>query len=250
MVQVLRWEYAQDDPDGVARHIVAPTTNGGCRHIMESVISRSHETEKVMLEGFTRLVLRHRGLVVVAWVALALGGVVAAGSLGSAFSKQFSIPGKAIAVSGRIAHEFGAGGQTAPLVGVINAAGEDLGSPAGEHHAEAVFARMAAVAPGSRLASYRTTGDRAFLSADRHTEFALVFPAARGGGGQLSAAQVAAVRRAADAVPVAGAQVHVTGLDALRNTTSTGKGNGVVTEAMLGAIGALAVLAFVFASLM
>ena len=174
--------------------------------------------------------------------------MLAAGSLGSAFSKQFSIPGKAIMVSARIAHEFGAGGQTAPLVGVVTAPGENLAAPAHARAAQAVFARMAASAPGSRLASYDTTGDPAFLSPDRHTEFALVFPPAHGGGGELTAAQVAAVRRAAEAVPVVGARVHVTGLDALRNTTSTGKGNGVVVEAMLGALGALAVLAFVFAS--
>ncbi|HWE13587.1 MAG TPA: MMPL family transporter, partial [Solirubrobacteraceae bacterium] len=173
---------------------------------------------------------------------------VAAGSLGSALSTQFSIPGKAIAVSARIAHEFGAGGQTAPLVGVIDTPGEKLASAAYARRTDAVFARMAAAAPGSRLASYATTGDPAFLSADRHTEFALVFPPAHAGGGELTAPQVAAVRRAADAMGLAGAQVHVTGLDALRNTTSTGGGNGVVVEAMLGALGALAVLAFVFAS--
>ncbi len=198
--------------------------------------------------SLTRWVLRHRLLVVVSWLALAVGGIVAAGSLGSAFSKQFSIPGRAIAVNARIAHEFGAGGQSAPLVGVISAPGRDLSSPTYARQAQGVFGRMAEAAPGSRLASVGTTGDRAFLSADRHAEFALLFPP-RSDAGQLTTAQVAAIRRAASALPVAGGRVHVTGLDALRDTTETGKGNGVVVEAMIGALGALAVLAFVFASL-
>ena len=198
-----------------------------------------------MIGSLTRWVLRHRVLVVVVWMVLASGGVMAAGSLGSAFSQQFSFPGKAIAVSGRIAHEFGAGGTTAPLVGVISA---PRAAPAVSRRAQSVFAAMAAAEPGSRLASYATTGDRAFVSSDRHTEFALLFPPSAAVGGQLSARQVAVVRRAADVVSVPGAQVNVTGLDALRNAVSTGTGNGVVVEAMLGALGALAVLAFVFAS--
>ena len=198
-----------------------------------------------MLISLTRWVLRHRLLVVLVWLAATGGGIVAAGSLGSAFSKRFSIPGRAIAVSDRIAHRFGAGGQTAPLVGVIVAARQRLDSPFSARQADAVFAHMAAAAPGSRLASFETTGDRAFLSADRHTEFALLFPSAGADGGQVPANQVFAVRHGADAVRLRGAGVYVTGLDALRNSTSSGKGNGVVVEAMLGA---LAVLAFVFAS--
>jgi putative drug exporter of the RND superfamily len=210
--------------------------------------ARTLGTEEVMIGSLTRWVLRHRVLVVVVWIMLASGGVIAAGSLGSAFSQQFSFPGKAIAVSDRIAHEFGAGGTTAPLVGVISAPRADLASPAVTRRAQSVFAAMAAAEPDSRLASYATTSDRAFVSSDRHTEFALLLPPSAAVGGQLNAGQVAVVRRAADAVSVPGAQVNVTGLDALRNAVSTGNGNGVVAEAMLGALGALAVLAFVFAS--
>jgi RND superfamily putative drug exporter len=133
-------------------------------------------------------------------------------------------------------------------VGVISAPGRDLASPRAARRAQAVFARMSAAEPNSRLASYATTGDRSFLSADDHTEFALVFPPSYAAAGQLSSHQVAEVRRAADAVALPGAQIHVTGLDALRDTSAGGKGNGVVVEAMLGMAGALAVLAFVFAS--
>jgi len=49
---------------------------------------------------------------------------------------------------------------------------------------------------------------------------------------------------------VAGAPVHVTGIDALQNQSGGGGGPGVLLEALLGGAGALAVLGFVFASLL
>jgi RND superfamily putative drug exporter len=49
---------------------------------------------------------------------------------------------------------------------------------------------------------------------------------------------------------VAGAPVHLTGVDVLQNQTSRGKGPGVLLESVFGGLGALAVLAFVFASLL
>ncbi len=199
-----------------------------------------------MIGSLTRWVLRHRLLVVLVWLSLTIAGVFAATSLGSALSQQFSIPGKAIATSARIANEFGSGGNVPPLVGVISAPHQNLATPTHSREVQRVFARMAAAEPGSRLASYATTHDTAFLSSDRHTEFALIFPNAR--HGQVSDGQIAAARSAAASAPMSGASIHVTGLDALRNTGGSGKGNGVVVEAMLGAFGALAVLAFVFAS--
>src|SRR5205085_562355 len=96
--------------------------------------------------------------------------------------------------------------------------------------------------------SYATTGAGAFLSTDHHTEYALVFPAPDRSG-QLSTAALDTAQRAVAATRVAGARVHVTGLDALRSAGASGKGNGVMVEALLGAGGALIVLAFVFASL-
>ena len=47
---------------------------------------------------------------------------------------------------------------------------------------------------------------------------------------------------------VAGAPVHVTGFDALSVQSGGGEGPGVLVEALLGGVGALLVLAFVFAS--
>ena len=62
-----------------------------------------------------------------------------------------------------------------------------------------------------------------------------------------------AAKRAAAALAgatVAGAPVHVSGIDALSNQTGGGGGPGVLLESVLGGLGALVVLAFVFASLL
>jgi putative drug exporter of the RND superfamily len=200
-----------------------------------------------MITSLTRWVLRHRLMVVAAWLVLAVGGVVAVGSLGGALSQQFSIPGSAVRTSARIAHQFGSGGQVAPLVPVLTAPGRDLSSRVLARQAQAAFVRVAAAEPASRLASYVTTGDRAFLSGDHHTEYALVFPAP-GVRGQLDARALAAARSAVRGITVAGSPVRVTGLDLLRTAGTSSKGTGVLVEALLGAGGALLVLAFVFAS--
>jgi RND superfamily putative drug exporter len=107
---------------------------------------------------------------------------------------------------------------------------------------------VAASEPGARIASYGTTGDPAFLSGDHRTEYALIYTP-QGGQGQLPQSVLDRVQRAAASVSVADAPVHVTGIDALRTSdTHASRGNGVVAEAMLGGLGALVVLAFVFAS--
>ncbi len=199
-----------------------------------------------MIVSMTRWVLRHRLVVAFAWLALTFGGAVAATSLGSALSQKFSIPGAAIATNNRIGHEFGTGGS--PLVPVVSVAGGDLRAPALARQVNAAFARVAAAEPGSRVASYASTGDPAFLSGDHRTEYALIFTPAGVTGQQLSGGVLDAARRAAGSVSVAGAPVNVTGIDALRSAGTQGKGNGVMAEAMLGAGGALLVLAFVFAS--
>src|SRR5204862_6325743 len=51
-------------------------------------------------------------------------------------------------------------------------------------------------------------------------------------------------------VSVAGAPVRVTGFDALQNDSGNDSGTGVLLESLLGGLGALVILAFVFASLL
>jgi RND superfamily putative drug exporter len=203
--------------------------------------------EAVMTDLLTRWTLRHRLVIVAAWVLLTVGGMAAASSLGGALSQRFAIPGSAVRTSAQIARQFGTGGQVAAVVGVITAPGRDLRIPPYAGEVRSAFVRLAAALPGSRLASDATTGDQAFLSADHHTEYALVFPRPDRSG-QLSTGAIDAARRAVAGTLIAGAPVHVTGLDALRTAGAGGKGTGVMLQALIGAAGALVVLAFVFGS--
>ena len=105
--------------------------------------------------------------------------------------------------------------------------------------------------PGARIASYASTGSHAFVSADGRTTFEIVHPPpdpTASFGTNTRAAKRAAAALAG--VTVAGAAVHVTGIDALQNQTGGSGGPGVLLESVLGGLGALVVLAFVFASLL
>ncbi len=110
-----------------------------------------------------------------------------------------------------------------------------------------LFAAAAQAVPGSRLADQVTTGDTRFTSADGSVSFALVFtpPAS----GAFSAADPARpMGRVIAAKAPAGWQTGVTGLAQLQAGTGGGKGTSALTETLIGGLGALLVLALVFAS--
>ncbi len=202
----------------------------------------------------TRWVLSHKPLVVAVWVTLAVAGVAAMGPADKAFEEQFNIPGKeAFAANSEIAAAYGNGGDVAPLVPVVTLpAGTTVDSPGVRADLEAALAKVKAALPAARIASYASTRDRTFVSADGRTTFALVSIPAKGGvdPGQAEARRAQA---ALDGVTVAGAPLHVTGLDALRAAAADGGKDGgasMAVEALIAGGGALLVLAFVFASWM
>ncbi len=205
-----------------------------------------------MLTSITRWVLGHKRLVTLAWVVLTLVGIATVGKSTGAFSNKFSVPGReGFQTNQRIAQLYHQGGNYAPLVPVVTLpAGTSVSSPAVRAGLESVAARLRAAIPGTRTASFASTGSRAFVSADGRTTFVLAYPPPdnEAFGNNTRAAKTAARVLAGDTI--AGAPVHITGLDALANQTGGGKGPGVLIEAMLGGVGALIVLAFVFASLL
>ncbi len=98
------------------------------------------------------------------------------------------------------------------------------------------------------MESYLSTGNTVFVSRDRRTTFSLIFPPAGRGGDPNDPAALSAVRKTASTFTVAGAPVHVTGGQALAKSGTKPKGTGVLVATLLGSVGALAVLVFVFAS--
>src|SRR3954467_185536 len=200
----------------------------------------------------TRWVLAHKRIVVVTWLVLLFAGFAAAGPASDALDQKFSVPNKegwetnqAIAK-----HYRGPGGDTAPLLPVVTLPkGQGVSSPQVKAGLAQVDKRLARALPGARGASFASTGDRTFVSKDGHTTFAVVYPRpdAKSSFGDNPKAEKAA-RKALKGATVAGQPVHLTGFDALQQSTGGGEGPGVLLEALLGGAGALLVLAFVFAS--
>jgi RND superfamily putative drug exporter len=204
------------------------------------------------VSSLTRWVLAHKRIVVISWVLLTIAGIMAAGPASRALNQKFSVPNKeGWETNQEIAAKYnGTGGDTSPLLPVVTLpSGQTVDAPQVKSDLTKVDDTLAKTLPGSRVASYASTGDKAFVSDDGHTTFAIVYPKPDPNssfGDNPGAAKD--VKNAVASLTVAGQPVHVTGFDALQQSTGGGDGPGVLLEALLGGLGALIVLSFVFAS--
>ncbi len=205
------------------------------------------------MSALTRWVLAHKRTVVLLWLLLAIAGAMAAGPASRALDPEFSVPNREgwetnVAIAQRYG---GTGGDSAPLLPVVTLApGTTVDAPAVRADLRRLDARLARALPGARIASFASTGDRAFVSRDRRTTFAMIHPRPDPDAtfGENPRAERAA-RAALAGVTVGGRPVRLTGFDALADESGSGGGGpGVLLEAVLGAAGALVVLGFVFAS--
>jgi RND superfamily putative drug exporter len=191
----------------------------------------------------------HRWIVVAGWVVLALAGGVAASQSGHRLSFAFDLPGQpAYETNTAIIAEFGSGGDNPPLVTVVRLPpGTTADSPGIRGQLGAAFGKAAAALPGARAASWVSTGDRAFLSADRRTAFQLLYPVPDFASSDPYAAALPRLHRAVAGLRIAGAPVRVTGASIL-SSGGSGGGSSVLAETLLAGAGALVVLAVVFGS--
>jgi RND superfamily putative drug exporter len=203
------------------------------------------------MSALTRWVLDHKRLVLGFWLAVTIGAFASIQPSGSALSQQFPLPGSESSETNRdLAEIYGSGGDVAPLVPVVALPpGTTVDSPGVVAQLDAALGKVEAALPEARTASYASSGDRAFVSADGRTTFALVYIPSLGGvdPGQ-SEARLA--QEALAGVEVGGSPVEVTGLDALRASAgeSDSDGVGVLLGTLVAALGALFVLIFVFRS--
>ena len=204
------------------------------------------------MSSLTRWVLAHKRTVVVSWIVLTIAGIAAAGPASKALKQQFSVPGKeGWETNQAISQRYGGtGGNSAPLVPVISLpAGQRVDSPSVRADLARLDTRLTRALPGARVASYASTGNRAFVSSDGRTTFVLAYP--RRDPDQPFGDNPKAEKRARAALrgaTVAGAPVHLSGWDALQAQSGGSDGPGVLLEAVIGGAGALVVLTFVFAS--
>ena len=198
-----------------------------------------------MLEGLAHIVMRHRRLVIVAWIFLTLLGAYSAMAVSSRWLEEFSIPGfSAYEANQRTLKTFGTGGQ--PPNVVVFHADRDLRA---DNDLAVAIGKVSTAYPDFRVGSFFTTDSNgAYVSKDGRTMFATIYPP---GQQSFSAdAGTGEIRQAFEAAVPQGVEVNVTGRDALYDSEG-GDSNGpsVLTEALIGGLGATVILLFVFGTL-
>jgi putative drug exporter of the RND superfamily len=197
-----------------------------------------------LLARLAHLIVRRRRAVIVAWILLTIFGGFSAGQVSKRWFESFSIPGySSYEANQRTLKTFGTGEQ-APLVAVFRTSG-DVTKETGIAKAIAAAAR---INPGSRVSSFWSTGSRAYVSTDGHTAFAEIYPPAT--PTFSSSVHIAQVRSALKSTAPPGVTTYLTGRDALYDASSGGgQGPSILTEAMIGGLGSLVILFFVFGTL-
>jgi len=179
-----------------------------------------------------------------AWLLCFAAGGYAASQLTSRLSYDFSLPGQPAYETGlKILKLYGNGGNTTPSVLVVTvASGQTVEGERSE--LAAAFTTAQRANPEVRIVDVANTGDPRFVTSNGRTTFAYVFPPPNTGLGpdkRIAAVQNSVTR----ALP--GDSVGLTGIAALSSGGST-KGPSILIETLVAGVGALAVLAFVFAS--
>jgi RND superfamily putative drug exporter len=198
-----------------------------------------------MLARLAHLIARKRWYVIGAWIVLTLFGGFAAGQVSKRWFQSFSIPGKSAYESDQRTFQTFHTGIRPPNVVVFHTNGDATSSDA----IKQAMNRAAAASPGSRSSSYFSTGNPMYVSKDKHTTFLEVYPAGQSTFDSTSGATK--MRDAAARALPAGITVNVTGHDALEEASTHGDtgGPGVLLEAVVGGVGALIILFFVFGTL-
>src|SRR5438105_531583 len=188
---------------------------------------------------------RRRWWVIGVWIVLTLIGGVAAGKLSSRWFQSFSIPGRsAYEASQRTLHDFGVAVRP-PNVVVFHTSGDATKSVA----IKQAMQRAAGAMPGALTSSYFSTHNSMYVSSDKHTAIQEIYP--RGVAKFDTKSGASATRKAAAAGLPAGISVHVTGHDPLEEASLHGSSgsSSVLLEGLVGGLGALVILLFVFGTL-
>src|SRR4051794_9831081 len=176
------------------------------------------------MRKITDFVLHHRRLVLLGWLILTIIGMAAAGPASKALDQRFSVPGReGWDTNEQIVRTYGNGGENPPLLAVVKLpAGTTATSPAVRSELRGLEGKVRKSLPGGRVAGYGSTGDSAFVSKDGRVAFVYAFTPRTNEpfGGNPDAEK--AVRKALKGATVAGADVHLTGYDALFQASGEG----------------------------
>ena len=189
------------------------------------------------MDAVTSVVLRHRRLVALLWLVVAVAGAVNAGRTVDRLSYDFDLPGQpAFEANTAIAGRFGSGGADDPLllVGEGATAGRDV---------TALARRAEAAVPGTRTVTAAEPGAEMLGAGTRSV--AVVYPPVTPGPEPYAAAQPVLERL----VEQYDGDVRLTGFTSLAEGGAEGD-RSVLVEVVLGGSGALLVLVLVFGSLL
>lgn len=199
------------------------------------------------MNRITRYVLGHKAMICIAWLVLAAVGGATAGTTTKRLATDFSVPDQpSYQTDGKIAALYHNGAGVEPAIPVITLpAGQTVDTPGIRPQLETAFASVAQAVPNSRIVDYPSTGDRSFVTSDGRSTFALVFTDRPQFG---VADPTTKIKPAIAAVAPAGWRVDLTGFNQLAYSSPPSTGPGTLAETLIGGLGALLVLVFVFGS--
>src|SRR4051794_12718551 len=198
-----------------------------------------------MMQQLAHTVIRRRRIVFAVWIVLSIVGAGFAGGIGDRLSQQFSIPGYSAYEANQRIFKDTKTGKNFPLVTVFHTAGGDITKKPGLEQRVAAAAKEN---PGSRVSSYfNTGGNAAYVSKDRQTMFAVIYPAGRADFNGLKT--LPKTRTALKQDLPAGVTANLTGQEALYDASGADSGSSLGLEIAIGGVGALVVLLFIFGTL-
>ena len=198
------------------------------------------------MDTLTGFVLRHRRLVGLFWLIVVIAGAAAAGRVGERLTFDFSLPGQpGYQAEQQLVRDYGVSSFDTLIPVVTVPAGSTVGDRQAD--VDGVFAAVRTALPEVRVVDRASSGDARFTSPDGRTAFALVQgPLPAGFGPGIETTLLPTVQAAAQRVGLTGGLTSYNLLSAGGDT----EGPSVLLETLIGALGALAVLLFVFASFM
>jgi RND superfamily putative drug exporter len=204
------------------------------------------------VERLAHFVLRHRRLVMLAWLLMFVVGASVASKVPDRLNVDFSLPGQqGYETSKDVLDRYGNGGPTSNTPVIVTAtvpAGQTVPDRAAD--IEPVMQQLRQEIPQARVADYFSADEDLFLTKDKRTTFAYVYP--KEFENFSDPLPDKALKPALDAAEAkTDIDWTITGYGTLASGDDDNSGgSSLLVETLLGGLGALAVLAFLFASLL
>src|SRR5215469_9639449 len=197
------------------------------------------------MQALSGWVMRHRLVVGLLWLAITVIGLVIAPSVSGRLKSGVQVNSAAYTANQQIARHYGGATSAPGLVTIDLPAGQTVNTPAVKSELAALDAKIATALPTLREVSFATTASPALVGTGGTSTLVLVYPPH---DGQDVPGTVLDQLNATAKATVAGATVHTTGVNALAAGNASTGHSSVLTELLIGALGALLVLALVFGS--